>query len=173
MLLLKPFRAWQAPGFSLQAGAGCCWSGRVQPAAWIYALHGAGERRPVSLLAGAALALAMPVLLVRAGHAALDAQAAILLALGAYLRLVKRDRWQDRCGAGLLAAACLLIHPYILALVTAVLAAAPLTLMLRRGPPRASPGAALRRPDRLYWRQCGGRWVTPGRRRRPASAITR
>lgn len=129
MLLLKLVRAWLPPGFYLQAGwLFVVWT--LQPAAAVYALRGAGVRAALPALAVALLALNMPVLLIRAGHVALCSEAMILLALGVYLRLARGGRTADWAVATALPAACLLIHPYILALVTGILFAVPLNRAL-------------------------------------------
>lgn len=128
MLLLKPFRAWLPPGFYLQEG----WIALVwllQPAAAVYALRGAGVRNWPGTIAVAALSL-LPTLLVRFGHTALCTHAVILLAIGLYFRLIRTGRgwWM---GAPLLLVS-LLVHPYLMAMVAAVLLAGPLSLLLAR-----------------------------------------
>jgi hypothetical protein len=130
MLAAKLVRAWLPPGFFLTTGwVALVWS--LQPAAAVYALRGAGERRWLPALAVAVLSVSMPTMLVRYGHMALCTHAAILTALGLYLRLVSGPcRW-GWGAATLLLPICLLIHPYILAMVVTVLAAVPLSLLLR------------------------------------------
>ncbi len=129
MLALKPLRPLLMPG----ASASQAWLAlafMLQPAAAVFALRSAGERRPGPALAAAALAVSMPTLLSRYGHVALCSHAAILLGLGLYFRLASGRRcWP---AAVLLMLGCLLVHPYILAVTTALLAAAPLTLLLRK-----------------------------------------
>ena len=131
MLLLKPWRTLLPAGFYVQQG----WVALMmvlQPVAAVYALRSAGERRLWPCLAAAVLALCLPTWLLRsAAHVALSSQAAILLALGLYFRLVRDGGWRLWLLSAALLAACLLIHPYILAMVTALLAAVPLTLLLR------------------------------------------
>ena len=138
LLALKPFRAWLPAGASVSQ----VWLALVlglQPAAAVFALRQTGERRLLPAMAVALLVLSLPTLLHRYGHKALCTHAAILLALGLYFRLVSARRgWAAALG---LMAACLLIHPYILALSAAVLAAVPLTLLLRGD--RSWVGAAL------------------------------
>ncbi len=130
MLVAKLVRAWLPPGFFLTTGwVAIAWS--LQPVAAVYALRGAGERRWLPALAVAVLSLSMPTLLVRYGHMALCTHAAILTALGLYLRLVSGPcRWSWGA-ATLLLPVCLLIHPYLLAMAVMVLAAVPLSLLLR------------------------------------------
>lgn len=93
MLLLKPFRSVLPPGFFIETGwVALVWV--LQPVAAIYALRGAGERRALPVLAVAVLSVSMPTLLARYGHMALCTHAAILAALGAYLRLAAGPcRW--------------------------------------------------------------------------------
>ncbi len=131
LLAAKLVRAWLPAGATVQAA----WLALVlalQPAAAVYALRGANQRRAVPAAAIAVMSLSMPTLLVRYGHMALCSQAAILLAIGLYLRLVARPRLAGWVAPAVLAAGCLLVHPYIMAQVLAVLAAVPLTLLLRR-----------------------------------------
>ncbi len=126
LLLLKPFRAWLPPGFYLQdAWVALVWL--LQPAAAVYALRGAGVQGWPGTLAVAALSL-LPTLLVRFGHAALCTHALILLAIGLYLRLVRTGRGWWASAPLLLAS--LLVHPYLMAMVAAVLLAGPLSLLL-------------------------------------------
>ncbi len=127
-LLVKPFRAWLLPGASVST-AWAALAFALQPAAAVFALRGAGERRPVPALAVAVLACSMPTLFNRFGHQALCTHAAILAALGLYLRLAAGRRLWPAAVALMLC--CVLIHPYIFAMVAAVLTAVPLTLLLR------------------------------------------
>jgi len=142
MLLLKPFRAWLPPGFYLQEG----WIALVwllQPVAAVYALRGAGVRSWAGTLAVAALSM-LPTLMARFGHTALDTHALILLALGLYLRLIRGGRGWWACVPLLLVS--LLVHPYLMAMVAAVLLAGPLSLLLagrRWGPSAAWLGLGL------------------------------
>jgi len=134
MLLLKPFQTWLPPGFYLQElWIALAWL--LQPAAAVYALRGAGVRSWPGALAVAALSL-LPTLLARFGHTALCTHALILLAIGLYLRLVRTGRgwWAS---AALLPAS-LLVHPYLMAMVAAVLLAGPLSLLLAGRPWRAA-----------------------------------
>ncbi len=126
LLVLKPFRAWLPPGFYLQeAWVALVWL--LQPAAAVYALSGAGVQGWPGTLAVAALSL-LPTLLVRFGHTALCTHALILLAIGLYLRLVRTGRGWWACVPLMLAS--LLVHPYLMAMVAAVLLAGPLSLLL-------------------------------------------
>lgn len=134
MLLLKPFRAWLPQGFYLQEGwIALAWL--LQPVTAVYALRGAGVRSWPGTLAVAALSL-MPTLLARFGHTALCTHALILLALGLYLRLVRTG--QDWWAVVPLLLASLLVHPYLMAMVAAVLLAGPLSLLLAGRPWRAA-----------------------------------
>ncbi len=136
LLPLKLFRAWLPPGFYVQESwVALVWL--LQPAAAVYALRGAGVQGWPGTLAVAALSL-LPTLLVRFGHTALCTHALILLAIGLYLRLVRTGRGWWACVPLLLAS--LLVHPYLMAMVAAVLLAGPLSLLLagRRWQPAAA-----------------------------------
>ena len=140
LLLAKPFRAWLPAGMTFSAG----WAAfalATQPVAAVFALRSAGERRAVPAICVAVLAESLPTLLMRFGHTALCTHAAILLALGLYLRLVAGRRLWLAAAALLLG--CVLIHPYIFVCSAALLAAAPVTLLLRRDRRGWSAGAAL------------------------------
>lgn len=108
-----------------------CWL--LQPAAAIFALRSAGERRLWTALCIAPMALVQPVFVTRFRHAALCSHFTILLMLGLYLRIVSGSR-RALVAACLIEPLTLLIHPYLAAMNGAVLAAAPLTLLLRRDP---------------------------------------
>ncbi len=144
-LPLKLLARWLPAGFH---GIGL-WYGIAficQPLAAIWCLRGAGERRLLPALAAAVAAASMPAFLNRYGHAALMGHFTLLLALGSYLRLVANPapaRWPPGgwAAAAVLAVATLLVHPYLAAMSLALLAAAPLTLLLRGSP--AWRGAAL------------------------------
>jgi hypothetical protein len=133
-LVLKLLRSTLPPGlFASASWVALVWS--LQPVAAVYALRSAGERRFVPTAAIVVLSLSMPTFLIRYGHMALCTHAAILAALGLYLRLVAAPaRPTSWLFAGTLAVLCLLVHPYILAMVMGVLGAVPITLALRRSP---------------------------------------
>ncbi len=103
----------------------------AQPVAAVFALRGAGERRLLPALGIALAALAMPAWLARYGHAALTFHAALLVSLGLYLRLVREQSPALWLATAAVLVATLLIHPYLAAMALAVIAAAPLTLLLR------------------------------------------
>jgi hypothetical protein len=105
----------------------------AQPVAAVWALRGTGERRLLPALGVALAALAMPAWLARYGHAALTGHAAILVALGLYLRMVRGQSAALWLAAVLAIVATLLIHPYLAAMALAVLGAVPLTLLARGG----------------------------------------
>ncbi len=113
----------------------------IQGPAAVFALRGFGERRFLPGLAVAVMALSMPAFIMRFGHAALCGHFVILLALGLHARLLRDGRWW---GAAIpFQAAALLIHPYLALMALALLAATPLTLLLRRQPwLRAAAGVA-------------------------------
>ncbi len=103
----------------------------AQPVAAVFALRSAGDRRIVPALGLALVALAVPPWLARYGHAALTFHAALLLALGLYLRLARGQSvrlWSTTVAAMV---TTLLIHPYLAAMALAVIAAVPATLLLR------------------------------------------
>lgn len=107
----------------------------LQPVAGVYALRGTGEYRLVPAALVAILALSVPTLLFRVGHIALCSHFLLLFAIGLYLRIAEDGRarfgWMT-----LLLCIALLVHPYLLVMVAATLAAAPLTLLARgRGQP--------------------------------------
>ena len=119
-----------------------CWL--LQPVAAVWCLRGAGERRLLPALAVAVAAVSMPAWWDRFGHAALCGHFFLLVALGLYLRLVRRPeprRWGMAIAFQL---AALLVHPYLALMVLAILSAVPLTLLARRrdgGWRRAALGA--------------------------------
>lgn len=102
-----------------------------QAMAAVFALRSAGERRMLPALGVALAALAMPAFLARYGHAALTGHAVILTALGLHLRLVREPSRRLWIVTGAFLVAALLVHPYLAAMAIALIAAAPLTLLLR------------------------------------------
>ncbi len=112
----------------------------LQPVAAVWALRGAGERRLLPAIGVALAASAMPAFINRYGHAALTGHFCLLLALGAYPRLLRAGGATRWAGAAVLAVGTLLVHPYLAAMVLALLAAVPATLLLRGD--RAWIGAA-------------------------------
>jgi hypothetical protein len=105
----------------------------AQPVAAAYALRGLGERRIFPALAVAALAALMPSLWFRPMHPNLCGHFAVLLALGATLRLLR-----GQPGWGMAVAALLLgafTHPYLLVMTAALLCAVPLQAALARNWP--------------------------------------
>ena len=131
MVPLKLFRAWLPPGFFVQEGwIVIAWT--LQPVAAVFALRGMGERRWLPTACIIVLSLSLPTLLQRYGQMSLCTHAVILVAIGLYVRAVARPTSAlAAAGVGLLVV-CLFIHPYLLAMVAAVLAAIPLSLLLRR-----------------------------------------
>ncbi|WP_291297592.1 DUF6311 domain-containing protein [Elioraea sp.] len=112
-----------------------------QALAAVFALRSAGERRLLPAIGVVLAALAMPAFLARYGHAALTGHAVILLALGVSLRLVRDASRRLWIVTGAFLVASLLVHPYLAAMASALIAAAPLTLLLRGD--RRWAGAAL------------------------------
>lgn len=141
-LLLKAVAAWLPPGFH---GIGL-WYGLAfvaQPVAAVWCLRGSGERRLVPAIGVALAAASMPAWLNRYGHAALTGHFFLLIALGLYLRLARRQSAALWAAATAVAVAALLAHPYLAAMVLALLGAVPLTLLLRRRGAPGGGGAAL------------------------------
>lgn len=118
----------------------------VQPAAAVFALRSAGEKRAGPAVAVAILSVCMPTLLRRFGQFSLCTHAIILVALGLYFRLVLAFDARRGLAAVCLLVVALLVHPYLLVMAMALLAAAPLTLFLRRD---------------ARWRGCAG-WLVAG-----------
>ena len=132
-LLLKAGAAILPAGFH---GIGL-WHALVfmaQPMAAIWCLKGAGEQRWLPSLAIGLMALSMPAFLNRYGHAALMGHFTLFLSLGLYLRLVREQRLSLWGWAGSILLATLLVHPYLAAMMLALLGAVPLTLLLRGDP---------------------------------------
>jgi hypothetical protein len=128
-LPLKLVGGWLPAGFSaVQLWLAFCYL--AQPVAAVFALRSAGERRLVPAVAVSLFAIAMPSFLFRHPHSALSSHFVLLLALGAYWRGVRGaagGRWLPP----VLQLASFLIHPYLAAMVAAVLLAVPATLALR------------------------------------------
>jgi hypothetical protein len=103
----------------------------LQPVGAVFALHGTGERRLLPSLAAAVIAASMPTLYWRYPHAALSAHFVLLVGLGIYLRAVRGHSRVLAIGSACMPLT-LLIHPYLMVMYVGILAAAPLTLLLRR-----------------------------------------
>nr|WP_248291523.1 DUF6311 domain-containing protein [Neoroseomonas marina] len=103
----------------------------LQPVAAVWCLRGTGERRLLPAVAIALAASAMPAFINRYGHAALTGHFTLLVALGLYLRLVRASSVAMWAMSVVTAVATLLIHPYLAAMVLALLGAVPATLLLR------------------------------------------
>jgi hypothetical protein len=103
----------------------------LQPVAAVWALRGTGERRLLPALGIALAAISMPAWIGRFGHAALTGHFLLLLALGFYVRLVRKPSGWLWLGAWLLQVLALLIHPYLAAMTLALLGAVPATRLLR------------------------------------------
>jgi hypothetical protein len=132
-LLLKALRGWLPEGFhGIGLWYAIAWV--AQPVAAVWCLRAAGETRLLPAIGVALAAVSMPAFINRYGHAALTGQFTIFLALGFYLRLVRAPSVGLWAAAAVAMVATLLIHPYLAAMALAVLAAAPLTLLLRRDP---------------------------------------
>ena len=101
----------------------------MQPVAAVFALRSAEERRWLPALAVGLMAASMPVFLFRLWQSALSGHFPLLLMLGLYLRVIRGSTAALTCGC-LLQIALLLIHPYLMLMASALLLAAPLTLLL-------------------------------------------
>jgi hypothetical protein len=129
-LVVKMFRHFLPSDFhSVFLWLAICWI--AQPMAAVFALRSAGERRLFPNLAVALIAISMPTLPFRFVHAALCSHFVILIALGLYFQITRNPGLTTVVGADVLILAALLINPYIMYMVIAVLAAAPLTLLIR------------------------------------------
>lgn len=105
----------------------------LQPVAAVFALRSAGEKRVLPSLAVAVIALSMPTLLYRSmGHEALCGHFLIFAAIGIYFRISHGSRIAMWLGPPALLVASLLIHPYLMAMVAALLVAVPISLLIRR-----------------------------------------
>jgi hypothetical protein len=120
--VLPPFdqvvTAWQA----------LCWL--LQPAAAVFALRGAGERRLLPAAVVAVMAASHHAFLAGFWHSSLSSHFALLGMIGLYWRIV-RGSDAALAAACVLLPALLLVHPYLAMMAGALLAAAPLTLYLR------------------------------------------
>lgn len=127
---LKALRAFLPEGFhGVGLFYGLAWV--AQPAAAVFALRSAGERRLLPALGVALAAASMPAWIGRFGHAALCGHFLLLTGLGFYLRLVTRPSAALWAGAGVLQVLALLVHPYLAAMTLALLGAVPATRLLR------------------------------------------
>ncbi len=103
----------------------------LQPVAAVYALRAAGERQIFPAVAIALMAVAIPSWIYRSTHEALCGHFLLLLALGLYFLIVRgqlRSWWPPYA----LMIVALLVHPYLLAMATAILWAAPLSQAIAR-----------------------------------------
>jgi hypothetical protein len=103
----------------------------LQPVAAVWCLRQTGERRLLPAIGVALAAAATPAWLARHGHAALMGHFLLLLALGTYLRLARATSVAAWAWAVTLSLAALLTHPYLALMVLALLAAVPLTVLVR------------------------------------------
>ena len=105
----------------------------LQPAAAVFALRSAGERRWLPAVAVSLMAISMPTFLHRLWHAALSGHWFLLVALGLYFRIVRGNRPALAAGC-VLPVVLLLVHPYLMLMASVLLLAAPLTRLLRGDP---------------------------------------
>ncbi len=133
-LVLKLFSFALPEGFhGIGLFYGIAWV--LQPVAAVFALRCAGETRLLPAIAVALAALSTPAWIGRFGHAALSGHFLILFALGLYFRLVDEDDDEPSRGpwiaAAVLQVLALLVHPYLALMTLALLAAIPVTRLLR------------------------------------------
>ena len=143
-LPLKALGSWLPDGFhGIGLWYGIAWV--MQPVAAVWCLRGAGERRLLPAIGVALAASAMPAFVNRYGHAALTGHFTLLVALCLYLRLVRGQAAALWIAAVAASVGTLLVHPYLAAMVLALLGAVPLTLLLRgeRGWIAAGVGVAV------------------------------
>jgi hypothetical protein len=128
-LVLKVMRGLLPEGFhGVGLFYGLAWV--LQPAAAVWALRGAGERRLLPAVGVALAAVSMPAWVGRFGHAALCGHFLILTGIGFYLRLLRapsRRLWASAIGLQVLS---LLVHPYLAAMTLALLGAVPAARLL-------------------------------------------
>jgi hypothetical protein len=103
----------------------------LQPVAAVWCLRAAGEKRWLPALCMAVVSVSMPAWWGRFGHAALTSHFLLLFGLGSYFILLRFGTVRHWCGATLLLCATLLVHPYLLFMNAALIAAVPATLLLR------------------------------------------
>ena len=131
LIPLKLFRRFLPQGFqAVYLWLALCWV--MQPVAAVFALRSAGERRFLPGLAAALISVSMPTLLFRFLHSALCSHFLILIALGLYFQIVRSSGWTPILAAAVVMVSSLLVHPYVMLMVMAVLAAAPVTLLIRK-----------------------------------------
>ena len=149
-LIAKVFRSFLPPGFTaIFPWLAVAYLG--QPLAAVFALQSAGERGLTPTFAVSVLAISTPTLLYRFGHIALSSHFLILIALGLYYRIVLERRAMPAATTALLVVS-LLVHPYLLMMVAAVLVAGPLSLLVQRQAVWRTASVAL----------CGGILLTAG-----------
>jgi hypothetical protein len=130
-LALKAFASWLPREFhGLGFWYGISWT--LQPVAALWCIRAAGETRWLPAFCMVLVSVSMPVWWSRFGHAALTGQFLLLMALGCYFILVRRGSVGRWLGATVLLCGTLLVHPYLFLMNSAILAAAPTTLLFRR-----------------------------------------
>lgn len=131
-IVTKLFRSVLPQGFtSVMTWLALCYV--LQPVAATFALRASGEKRVLSAVVISILSLCVPTLLYRIGHTALCSHFLIFLAIGLYFKTINGKSLHFVALLSLLIAS-LLVHPYIMTMVAAVAAAAPITLLLHRDP---------------------------------------
>ena len=133
-LFLKLIRSFIPGNFhGIYLWLAICWA--LQPVCFVFALRSMNARFITLEIAffSALLAVCIPLLYLRDGHAALSAQFIILLAIGFYFHLCRDNRWSLVVSSAL-APVVFLVNPYLAAMYVAMLGAAPITLFFRNNP---------------------------------------
>lgn len=128
-LVLKAFSFALPPGFH-GFGVWYVLAWVLQPVAAVWCLRMAGERRLLPAVAIAVVAVSMPAWWSRFSHASLCGHFLIWIAIGLYFVLTREGGVRHWALAALLQVAALLVHPYLWAMTSAVLLAAPVTLLV-------------------------------------------
>jgi hypothetical protein len=150
-LVLKLFRSILAANFDGVA----LWvvvAAVAQSIAAVFAIRASVKPHFLIAVACAVIAVCIPFQPLRWIHAALGTHAVLLLAIGAYLRIVHAPSVPKIASAALLPMMTLLIHPYLAAMTIGIFAAVPISLAARSDTTkRLTPGSLLtalaHRPD--------------------------
>ena len=97
-----------------------------------WCLRASGERRLAPALCMALFSVSMPAWWGRFDHAALTSHFLLLFGLGTYFILIRPGGLQHWIGATGLLCLTLTVHPYLFVMNTALILAAPVTLLARR-----------------------------------------
>ncbi len=107
-----------------------CWC--LQPICAVFALRSMGEKRLLPAIAVSLLSACFPTFLARTSHTALCAHWILLLAIGLYFRAVQpQGSSKPTWVLAALTSLTLLVHPYLMVMVGALLGAIPLSIFFR------------------------------------------